>query len=371
MASNLARTTSPRRSADAPAAPQPATESAGGRGGEQELLNLVGASRPFVGVLDLIRKMARCDATVLIQGETGTGKELAARGIHYLGPRRDQPFVPVNCGAIPDTLVESEFFGHVRGAFTDARDARCGLIASAEAGTLFLDEVETLSPRGQVALLRFLQDRVYRPVGGRQPVRGDVRVIAASNAPIAALVASGLFRSDLMYRLAIMGMRMPALRERRGDAVLLARHFIRGFARQYGVAEKQLDEASLEALERHDWPGNVRELENLVHREFLLADDETIALAAGLAPGQAQATDGSCSQASLSALLAPASRYYELDYRRARAAMLAEFEKTYVCNALAQAGGNVSQAARRAGKERRAFGKLIKKHAIDRSRYRG
>jgi len=362
---------SPRQSAEDTAAPQPAGAPNGSRVAEHELLNLVGASRPFLVVLDLIRKMARCDATVLIQGETGTGKELAARGIHYLGPRRDQPFVPVNCGAIPDTLVESEFFGHVRGAFTDARDARCGLIASAEAGTLFLDEVETLSPRGQVALLRFLQDRVYRPVGGRQPVRGDVRVIAASNAPIAALVASGAFRSDLMYRLAIMSMRMPALRERRGDAALLARHFIRGFARQYGVAEKRLDEVSLDALERHEWPGNVRELENLVHRAFLLAEDETIALSAALDPGHTQATDATCPEAQSSALPAPAARYYEFDFRRARAAMLDDFEKAYVCHALAQAGGNVSQAARRAGKERRAFGKLIKKHRIDRSRYFG
>jgi DNA-binding NtrC family response regulator len=371
MASNLARMTSPRRSAQVAAAPQLPGQPTGGRGAEHELLNLVGASRPFVGVLDLIHKMARCDATVLIQGETGTGKELAARGIHYLGPRRDQPFVPVNCGAIPDTLVESEFFGHVRGAFTDARDARCGLIASAEAGTLFLDEVETLSPRGQVALLRFLQDRMYRPVGGRQPVRGNVRVIAASNAPIATLVASGTFRSDLMYRLAIMSMRMPPLRERHGDAVLLARHFISGFARQYGVAEKLLDEASLDALERYDWPGNVRELENLVHREFLLAEDETVALATALATGQMQSPEGLCSQVPPSAPVPPAAHYYELDYRRARAAMLAEFEKAYVCHALARSGGNVSQAARRAGKERRALGKLIKKHGIDRDRYRG
>ena len=371
MASNLAQTTLPRRSTGVAAVPQTPGESTGGRGAEHELLNLVGVSRPFAAVLDLIRKMARCEATVLIQGETGTGKELAARGIHYLGPRRDQPFVPVNCGAIPDALVESEFFGYVRGAFTDARDAHCGLIASAESGTLFLDEVETLSPRGQVALLRFLQDRIYRPIGGRQPVRGNVRVIAASNAPIAALVASGTFRSDLMYRLAIMSMRMPSLRERRGDAVLLARHFISGFARQYGVAEKRLDEASLGALERYDWPGNVRELENLVHREFLCTDDETIALAAALAMGQTQLTDGLRAQVQPSVPPPQAAHYYELDYRRARAAILAEFEKAYVCHALAQSGGNVSQAARRVGKERRAFGKLIRKHGIDRDRYRG
>ena len=370
MASHPARAMLPRRSAEIPAARSSAGELAGERDAEHAVLNLVGASRPFTVVLELIRKMARCDATVLIQGETGTGKELAARGIHYLGPRRDQPFVPVNCGAIPDTLVESEFFGHVRGAFTDARDARCGLIASAEAGTLFLDEVETLSQRAQVALLRFLQDRIYRPLGGREAVRGNVRIIAASNAPIAALVANGLFRSDLMYRLAIMSMHMPALRERRGDALLLARHFIRGFARQYGIAEKRLDDASVEALERHDWPGNVRELENLVHRELLLAEGDTINLSGALPTAPAQAAAGASAIAPHAPPPPPASRYLELDYRRARAAMLADFEKAYVNYALALAGGNVSQAARRAGKERRAFGKLVKKHGIARERFR-
>jgi len=166
-------------------------------------------------------------------------------------------------------------------------------------------------------------------------------------------------------------LRMPSLRERRGDAVLLARHFISGFARQYGVAEKRLDEASLGALERYDWPGNVRELENLVHREFLCTDDETIALAAVLAMGQTQLTDGLRAQVQPSVPLPQAAHYYELDYRRARAAILAEFEKAYVGHALAQSGGNVSQAARRVGKERRAFGKLIRKHGIDRDRYRG
>ena len=360
MASTFTQSTWTRPRAELTPGEQPPDDTTGGNQTEHVPLNLAGASPKFAATVALIRRMSQCDATVLIQGETGTGKELAARGIHYLGPRREYPFVPVNCGAIPENLVESQFFGHVRGAFTDARDTQCGLISNAENGTLFLDEVETLSPKAQVALLRFLQDRIYRPIGGRHSVRGNVRIIAASNAPLEALVGNGAFRSDLMYRLAIMSLLMPPLRERPGDAVLLARHFIRGFARQYGTAEKRLDEASLAALDRHDWPGNVRELENLIHREFLLADGDTISLAPTLAApephsGAAARTTGAV--------------HYALDFRRARAAVLAEFEKTYVSRALAESGGNVSQAARRAGKERRAFGKLMKKHGIDRNHY--
>jgi DNA-binding NtrC family response regulator len=327
---------------------------------EHAALNLAGGSPKFLATLALIRRMAQCDATVLIQGETGTGKELAARGIHYLGPRRDYPYVPVNCGAIPDNLVESQFFGHVRGAFTDARDKQFGLISTAENGTLFLDEVETLSAKAQVALLRFLQDRTYRPIGGRHAVRGNVRIIAASNAPLQTMVANGTFRSDLMYRLAIMSLLMPPLRERPGDAVLLARHFIRGFASQYATAEKPLNPASAAALESYDWPGNVRELENLVHREFLLAEGDTISLTPGPAAVGMQ---------SAAAPYLPTEVHYALDFRRARAAVLAEFEKTYISRALAESGGNVSQAARRAGKERRAFGKLMKKYDISRNPY--
>jgi len=352
--------------------PSPLTSGAAARprrAAAPEPISFVGTSPALATVTALIRKLAGCDATVLIQGETGTGKEVAARAIHYLGARRDQPFVPVNCGAIPETLVESEFFGHVRGAFTDARDACCGLIAAAEGGTLFLDEVESLQPKAQVALLRYLQDHVYRPVGGRQLMRSDVRVIAASNAPLADLASSGAFRADLMYRLAIMAVRMPPLRERPGDVALLARHFVAEFAARYGCAQKRLDPALLAAMERHDWPGNVRELENLVHRAFLLTEDETMSLRSfpfGL-PAVPPASSMATTAASAAALLD--ARCEELDYRCARASVLTDFEKAYVCRCLARSHGNISQAARLAGKERRAFGRLMKKHGIDRRHY--
>jgi two-component system response regulator GlrR len=322
---------------------------------------LVGASPSFLEVVRLVPKLATCDATVLIQGETGTGKELFARAIHYLSARRDYPFIPVNCGAIPDNLLENEFFGHARGAFTDAKEKQAGLVANAEGGTLFFDEIECLSPKGQEVLLCFFQDQAHSPLGARQSVACNVRIIAASNADVIQLVKGGGFRQDLVYRLAIMSITIPPLRERPGDAILLANHFIRRFARQYGRPEKSLDPASAALFARHPWPGNVRELENLVHREFLLADGPQLSInpaALGLAPSQDPL-----------ALAMPV--LFDLGFRQAKARMIAEFERAFLMQALAKSRGNVSAAARLVGKERRAFGKLLKKHGIDRAQYLG
>src|SRR5258706_4658136 len=190
-------------------------------------LNLVGRSPAFLEVLELTKRFSACDATVLVQGETGTGKELVARAIHYLGARRNFPFIPVNCGALPDSLVESELFGHARGAFTDARDARRGLIAEAQGGTLFLDEIEVLTPKAQVALLRFLQDLEYRPVGGAVVHDANVRIIAASNANLGTLQSDGHFRKDLLFRLNVLSVDLPPLRERQSDVVFLAEIFLK------------------------------------------------------------------------------------------------------------------------------------------------
>ena len=319
-------------------------------------LDLIGESSLFRATLHMIRRLASCDATVLIQGEIGTGKEVAARAIHYLSSRRDGPFIPVNCGAVPDTLFEDELFGHVRGAFTDARDTAIGLIATADGGTLFLDEVEALSPKGQVALLRFLQDGMYRPLGGKRLLEANVRVVGASNELLREQVTRGEIRADLMYRLAVMPLDLPPLRARGGDIRLLAEHFVARFNAQYRTA-KQLSQASLAALDAYDWPGNVRELENLLHREVLLCDGATIELAERLA-GSDRAAAGPEHDALL----------FERGFRAAKASCLAEFERKFVCWALDQAGGNVSAAARRAGKERRSFGRLMKKYAVGRDR---
>ncbi len=319
-------------------------------------LNLVGDAPAFRRALSLIQRVAACDATVLLQGQTGTGKELAARAIHYLSSRRAAPFVPVNCGAIPETLVESELFGHARGAFTDAKESREGVIGQAHGGTLLLDEVDALSPRSQVALLRFLQDQEYRPVGGRAVHRADVRVIAATNADLPALVARGLYREDLLFRLDLLTVCLPPLRERPGDARILAELFVARFSRQYGTM-KALHRDALPYLASHSWPGNVRELENAVHREFLLGDGPFVRVApASPVPDEPTAVTTHPSLTSL-------------DFRQAKARMIANFERAYLVELLDRAGGNLSLAARLSGKERSRLGKLVRKHGLTRGHF--
>ncbi|RQS71534.1 sigma-54-dependent Fis family transcriptional regulator [Burkholderia sp. Bp8963] len=322
-------------------------------------LNLIGQSPCFLAALELIRKYANSTAAVLIKGETGTGKELAARALHYLSGRRDLPFVPVNSGAIPEHLIESELFGHVRGAFTDARETRHGLITEARGGTLFLDEVEALSARAQVALLRFLQDREYRPVGGTLLRNADVRVIAATNLDLAVLARKGLFRCDLLYRLDVLPLNLPPLRERAGDVTVLAETFVERLNRQGNGPVKALLASSREALNRHAWPGNVRELENLIQREYVLAGD---ARHIDLTP----ADDGSGPVA-----LFPAPVSADESFKAAKARAVAEFERTYMFALLSRSGGNLSLASRLSGKDRSDIGKLLRKHGIERQRFTG
>jgi DNA-binding NtrC family response regulator len=318
--------------------------------------NLVGQSPAFRRVLELTRRFAACDATILLQGETGTGKELVARAIHYLGARRDFPFIPVNCGALPDSLVESELFGHARGAFTDARDARRGLIADAQGGTLFLDEIEVLTAKAQVALLRFLQDLEYRPVGGAVVRDADVRILAASNADLGELVRDGPFRRDLLFRLDVLSIDIPPLRERQGDVLILADVFLKRFARQYNRPPKSIHPDAVAGLLGHEWPGNVRELENLVHREFLMTDGPMIHLhcLSSLGSHRSDAQD------------AALSRLTGSRFREAKACAIAHFERAYIVELLSRTRGNISQAARISGKERSRLGKLVKKYGLER-----
>jgi DNA-binding NtrC family response regulator len=314
---------------------------------------LVGDSAEMRALLRQIEKIGRTAASVLIQGETGSGKELAARAIHWFSDRRDQPLVAVNCGAVPDPLIETELFGHGKGAFTDAGDARAGVVAQAERGTLFLDEIDALSPRAQVALLRFLQDLRYRAVGTAAEIASDVRIVAAANRDLHALVEDGQFRKDLLYRLNIFELWIPPLRSRPADIDQLADHFITLFSDRYGLPRKRLHPAALAWLRSHDWPGNVRELENWIHRETLLAEDEVIR---SVGRGEAEPARSASLQATP-------------DLRTAKAHALAEFESSYLARVLAETHGNVTLAARLAGKERRAFGKLMKKYGIDRASF--
>mgnify|MGYP001175351009 FL=1 len=320
---------------------------------------MVGKSAAFLKMTGLIAKIADCDAPVLLEGETGTGKELVARAIHYQGNRRDRPFVPVNCGAIPDLLIENELFGHRKGAFTDARGDQPGLIAHAHSGTLFLDEVDALSPKGQVTLLRFLQDRHYRPLGDAREHVTDVRIVAASNANLARLAEAGQFRMDLLYRLKILFLELPPLRERQGDPILLAEHFVRVCSERFGKPIKTFHPDTLEWFASHSWPGNIRELENLVYREFLLTDGPVIQI--GLVD---QPPADRRQRVDRRQLMSD-----ELDYAVAKAKALEDFEKKFLANLMMKAKGNVTAAANLAGTERRYFGKLIKKRGLDKRHY--
>ncbi|MEW5786637.1 MAG: sigma-54 dependent transcriptional regulator [Pseudomonadota bacterium] len=322
---------------------------------------LIGESTAFIAMLSALERIAGFDATVLISGETGTGKELAARAIHYLGRRADKPFIPVNCGALPDHLIENELFGHGKGAYTDARESQAGLIAQAEGGTLFLDEVDALSPKAQVSLLRFLQDGQYRPLGSARPETADVRIVAASNMDLLQLVKEERFRADLHYRLNVMELAVPSLRERDNDAILLARHFIADAARTYKLPLRELHPDSLDWLLCQPWPGNVRELRNRIQREFLMSEGPVIRLQGSPLPAEGERRRQRDRRRA-----APPT----LNFNQAKQQALQEFERQHLIHLMRQSLGNVSQAARLAGKERRTLGKLLKKYCIEPSLFR-
>ncbi len=237
------------------------------------------ASPAMKAVLEQVREVGASDASVLLIGESGTGKELVARAIHWNGPRANRAFVAVNCAAIPDTLLESELFGHEKGAFTGAVQKRVGLVAEAEGGTLFLDEIAEMPVALQAKLLRVLQDRVVRPVGGREEVTVDFRLVTATNRDLPDLVRTGRFREDLYYRLAVIPIRLPSLRERPEDIALLADHFRQRAAGMLGKPVDGFDEDAMAWLQQHRWPGNIRELENVVERAVTLARGPRITLA--------------------------------------------------------------------------------------------
>jgi DNA-binding NtrC family response regulator len=319
----------------------------------QALAKLVGESPALLKTIEQLPAIAGSDATVLIMGETGTGKELVARALHYLSTRASFPFVPVNCGAVSDTLFEDELFGHERGAFTGAHVRRSGLIAHAEGGTLFLDEVDTLLPKAQIDLLRVLQNNTFRLVGSSVEQHANVRILAATNAPIDQLVVSGSFRADLYYRLCVFPINLVPLRDRKEDIPSLTEHFLKKHT-PAGKSKSQLAPAANAAIMDYRWPGNVRELENAIIRGIHLTKTGWININdLGLQP--------KVGESSSSTEHLPVQ---EISFRASKRAALDAFEKAYLTRALSEHRGNVSHAARTAGKDRRDFGKLLKKHGL-------
>lgn len=316
---------------------------------------LVYASDRMAEASARIAAVSRCDANVLIQGETGTGKEVCAQAVHYMSPRAARPWVAVNCGAIPVDLVETELFGHVKGAYTTALSARPGLVREAECGTLFLDDIDCLPLAAQAKLLRFLQEHEYRPVGANNVLHADVRVIAASNCDLSALAQRGAFRLDLYFRLNVLRLNLPPLRERREDIPVLALHFLHEFAREFQRPVNGLTPAALRLLFAHPWPGNVRELRHVIERAVLLASGPQLA-----------AVDIEIDGA------APCAAVDDNDddsFRSAKLRAVTIFERDYLERMLVAHDGNVTRAAGAAKKDRRAFFELMRKHAIRPAHY--
>jgi len=318
--------------------------------------NILGRSAALQQVLDLVRKAARSDANILILGESGTGKELIARAIHANSPRAAEPFVPVDCASLPENLLESELFGHEKGAFTGAATAKKGLMEAAHRGTLFLDELGELPLGLQVKLLRALQERQIRQVGGTRQIDVDIRIVSATNRNLHTLVSEGKFREDLYYRVNVIDIALPPLRERSDDIELLATHFLRKYARGPQTTVKGFEPEAMVALETYTWPGNVRELQNVVERACALAEGEMITLAE--LPAHLR------TPSSQPGGPPPTNSASKLTLKQARERWVGQLEGAYMANLLKQAGGNVSEAARNAGIDRKTLRHLLTKHGI-------
>jgi two-component system NtrC family response regulator len=315
--------------------------------GARRYHRLIGESEAMRKVYTLIQRVGPTDATVLTVGENGTGKELVAHAIHEASPRREAPFVPINCGAIPENLLESELFGHERGSFTDAYRTREGRVELAAGGTLFLDEIGELPLPLQVKLLRFLQDRVVERIGSREATRVDVRVVAATNQDLKAAMAAGRFREDLFYRLSVVTIPVPPLRERGDDIRVLAEYFLEFYSKHHQRKVKGFSQSALRAIMRHPWPGNVRELENRVQRAVILAQDAT------LRPEDLELEE--------SGEAAPRTLQSARD----------EAERSTIEEAMTRNAGNVSRAAKDLGVSRPTLHDLLKRHGLDAASYRG
>ena len=320
---------------------------------------LIGEAPAFRHVLDRLPLAARSNAPVLVGGETGTGKELIARALHEQSERNTGPFVAVNCGALPEALLESELFGHVKGAFTDAKSNKKGLVAEASDGTLFLDEIGDMPVPLQVKLLRFLQDSEIRPVGSNQAQKVNVRIIAATHRNLKEACTKGTFREDLYYRLNVVSLKLPSLHQRFVDLPLLADFILDKHTQDTSRAGLRLSVSATKKLMNYTWPGNIRELENVLHRAIIFSTGATI---------EPQAIEFDSPSPS-SAVLGP-DVDLETPLTDAKEALISSFESSYIEAAIAASAGNISQAARRAGRDRKAFADLVRRYNIEVEKYR-
>ena len=320
--------------------------------GRNSLDNIVGVSAGMERLKNTIRTVATTASTVLVHGESGTGKELVARAVHACSPRAAEPFVSVNCGAFPETLLESELFGYVKGAFTGANQNKRGLFEVAHGGTIFLDEISEMTLAMQVKLLRVLQERVVRPVGGTDEIAIDVRVIAATNRDLERAVAEGGFREDLYYRLSVIPVEVPPLRERREDIPLLSSHFLKKYAPAAGKSIARIAPESLRALANYDWPGNVRQLENTIERAVALETGDTLHVEI---PMERRARAAAAAFGGSSTIPAEG-----IDMER----YVADIERALIQNALRQSGGVQTKAAEMLKLSYRSFRHLLKKYDL-------
>jgi DNA-binding NtrC family response regulator len=342
----------------------------------ERLGDIVGQSVKMREIFGIIEKIAPTGATVIIEGETGTGKEVVARTIHQLSARSDEPFIVFDCGAVPETLIESELFGHEKGSFTGAMMTRKGLFEMAEGGTIFLDELGELALDLQPKLLRVLEQREVRRVGSNKPIPVNVRVIAATNRSLGEEVEAGRFREDLFYRLSVVRLMLPPLRDRTEDIPLLTSHFLNklAFNRDDDGAMKvdNIGRDALDALCDYEWPGNVRELVNIIERACSFCQSECITLedlpgyvtgdddgGLGLSPGRRNAADEARED------LPARSELNEMPFKKAKEEWIASFEKDYISTLLVRHSGNISSAAREADIDRKYFRKLMYKHEVD------
>ncbi len=325
-------------------------------GAKYRFENIIGSSPRMQAMFRLIARCAPTSTTVLLTGESGTGKELVARAIHFNSLRKDQPFVTVDCTSLSENLLESELFGHVKGAFTGAVVSKRGLFEVANGGTLFLDEVANISLAIQAKLLRVIQEREFKAVGDTRTQSTDIRLIAATNRDLRAMVAEGGFRDDLFYRLNIFPIEIPPLRERREDIAALALHFLKTFSAELGKDVKQISDGAMNVLLNHSWPGNVRELENTVHRAVILATDKVIR--------KAHLVNLVATSSVAAAAVPRTGDELKRIKKAAREKSVEHIEKAFVLEALRRNAWNVTRSAEQTGMQRANFQALMKKHGI-------